>query len=60
MLKTRRRRSSSMVVCKYEHSVVFSSGTLGPVAFGLSFRDSCLVDLFFNLLFAIPPAYFST
>ncbi|KAH8984952.1 NCS cytosine-purine permease [Lactarius akahatsu] len=38
----------------------FSSGTLGPVAFGLGLRDSCLVILFFNLLFAIPPAYFST
>jgi len=37
----------------------FSSGTLGPVAFGLSLRDSCLVILFFNLLFAIFPAYFS-
>ena len=35
----------------------FSSGTLGPVAFGLSLRDSCLVILFFNLLFAIFPAY---
>ncbi|KAH9174775.1 NCS cytosine-purine permease [Lactarius sanguifluus] len=38
----------------------FSSGTLGPVAFKLGLRDSCLVILFFNLLFAIPPAYFST
>ncbi|KAI9458940.1 NCS cytosine-purine permease [Lactarius psammicola] len=38
----------------------FSSGTLGPVAFELGLRDSCLVVLFFNLLFAIPPAYFST
>ena len=35
----------------------FSSGTLGPVAFGLGLRDSCLVILFFNLLCAIPPAY---
>ena len=35
----------------------FSSGTLGPVAFGLGLRDSCLAILFFNLLSAIPPAY---
>jgi hypothetical protein len=35
----------------------FSAGTLGPVAFGLGLRDSCLVILFFNLLCAIPPAY---
>lgn len=38
----------------------FSTGTLGPVAFGLGLRDSCLVILFFNLIFAIFPAYFST
>ncbi|KAH9974795.1 cytosine-purine permease [Lactifluus volemus] len=38
----------------------FSTGTLGPVAFGLGLRDSCLTILFFNLLCAIPPAYFST
>ncbi|KAH9051850.1 hypothetical protein EDB87DRAFT_1661388, partial [Lactarius vividus] len=31
----------------------FSSGTLGPVAFGLGLRDSCLVILFFHLLFAL-------
>jgi purine-cytosine permease-like protein len=35
----------------------FASGTLGPVAFGLGLRDSCLVILFFNLLCAVPPAY---
>jgi purine-cytosine permease-like protein len=35
----------------------FSAGTLGPIAFGLSVRDSCLVILFFNLLCCIPPAY---
>lgn len=35
----------------------FSTGTLGPVAFGLGLRDSCLVILFFNLISAIPPAY---
>ncbi|KAF5363074.1 hypothetical protein D9758_012600 [Tetrapyrgos nigripes] len=38
----------------------FSAGTLGPVAFGLSTRDSCLVILLFNMLCCIPPAYFST
>ncbi|KAI0305268.1 NCS cytosine-purine permease [Multifurca ochricompacta] len=38
----------------------FSTGTLGPVAFGLGLRDSCLTILFFNLLCAIPPAYFTT
>ena len=35
----------------------FSTGTLGPVVFGLGLRDSCLVILFFNLICAIPPAY---
>ncbi|KAI0795398.1 cytosine-purine permease [Abortiporus biennis] len=38
----------------------FSAGTLGPVIFGLGLRDSCLVILFFNLLCAILPAYFTT
>ncbi|KAK0192388.1 permease for cytosine/purines, uracil, thiamine, allantoin-domain-containing protein [Armillaria mellea] len=38
----------------------FSAGTLGPVAFGLGVRDSCLVILFFNLLCALPPAYLTT
>ncbi|TFY67151.1 hypothetical protein EVG20_g4038 [Dentipellis fragilis] len=38
----------------------FSAGTLGPVTFGLSLRDSCLVILFFNLLCSIPPAYLAT
>ncbi|KAI0000618.1 purine-cytosine permease [Russula compacta] len=38
----------------------FSAGTLGPVAYGLGLRDSCLVILFFNLLCAVPPAYFTT
>ncbi|KAI0289622.1 cytosine-purine permease [Russula brevipes] len=38
----------------------FSCGTLGPVAFGLGLRDSCLIILFFNLLCAVPPAYFTT
>lgn len=35
----------------------FSAGTLGPVAFGLGLQDSCLVILFFNMFFAIFPAY---
>src|SRR6266849_178261 len=39
------------------HCHRFASGTLGPVAFGLGLRDSCLVILFFNLLCAVPPAY---
>ncbi|KAH9985669.1 permease for cytosine/purines, uracil, thiamine, allantoin-domain-containing protein [Russula compacta] len=38
----------------------FSAGTLGPVAYGLGLRDSCLVILFFNLLCTISPAYFAT
>jgi len=38
----------------------FSAGTLGPVIFGLSLRDSCLVILFFNLLCCILPAYLTT
>ncbi|KAE9406856.1 hypothetical protein BT96DRAFT_954685 [Gymnopus androsaceus JB14] len=38
----------------------FSAGTLGPVAYGLGIRESCLVILFFNLLCCLPPAYFST
>jgi hypothetical protein len=35
----------------------FSAGTLGPVAFGLSLRDSCLVIMLFTLLAAIAPSY---
>ncbi|THU97050.1 NCS cytosine-purine permease [Dendrothele bispora CBS 962.96] len=38
----------------------FSAGTLGPAAFGLSTRDSCLVILFFNMLCCLPPAYLAT
>ncbi|THU76056.1 NCS cytosine-purine permease [Dendrothele bispora CBS 962.96] len=38
----------------------FSTGSLGPTAFGLSTRDSCLVIIFFNLLCCLPPAYFVT
>ncbi|KAK2465080.1 hypothetical protein APHAL10511_002888 [Amanita phalloides] len=37
----------------------FSSGTLGPVVFGLGLRDSCLCILFFELLCCAPPAYFT-
>ncbi|OAX40581.1 hypothetical protein K503DRAFT_687249 [Rhizopogon vinicolor AM-OR11-026] len=37
----------------------FSAGTLGPIAFGLGLRDSCLVILFFNLLACALPAYLS-
>ena len=35
----------------------FSAGTLGPVAFGLGLRDSCLVIMFFTMLAAIGPSY---
>ncbi|KAF8991748.1 cytosine-purine permease [Cyathus striatus] len=38
----------------------FSAGTLGPVVYGLSVRDTCLTILFFNLLCCAPPAYLST
>ncbi|KAJ3782639.1 permease for cytosine/purines, uracil, thiamine, allantoin-domain-containing protein [Lentinula aff. detonsa] len=38
----------------------FSAGTLGPVAYGLGIRESCLVILFFNGLCCAPPAYFAT
>ncbi|KAI9568089.1 permease for cytosine/purines, uracil, thiamine, allantoin-domain-containing protein [Boletus coccyginus] len=38
----------------------FSTGTLGPVVFGLGLRDSCLVILFFNLIGNILPAYLNT
>ncbi|KAJ4490416.1 permease for cytosine/purines, uracil, thiamine, allantoin-domain-containing protein [Lentinula aciculospora] len=38
----------------------FSAGTLGPVAYGLGIRESCLVILFFNALCCAPPAYFAT
>lgn len=38
----------------------FSTGTLGPLVFGLSLRDTCLVILFFNLLACALPAYFNT
>ncbi|KAI9510189.1 permease for cytosine/purines, uracil, thiamine, allantoin-domain-containing protein [Russula earlei] len=38
----------------------FATGTLGPAVFGLGLRDSCLLILFFNLLYALPSAYFST
>ncbi|KAJ7037886.1 NCS cytosine-purine permease [Mycena alexandri] len=38
----------------------FSTGSLGPIAYGLSLRDSCLIILFFNLLCCLPPGYLST
>ncbi|CAK5274806.1 unnamed protein product [Mycena citricolor] len=38
----------------------FSTGSLGPIAYGLSLRDSCLVILFFNLLCCLPAGYLST
>ncbi|KAG1831036.1 permease for cytosine/purines, uracil, thiamine, allantoin-domain-containing protein [Suillus variegatus] len=38
----------------------FSTGTLGPIAFSLGLRDSCLVILFFNLLGCALPAYLNT
>lgn len=40
--------------------LTFSAGTLGPVAFGLGLRDTCLTILFFNLLCCAFPAYFCT
>ncbi|KAH7924911.1 hypothetical protein BV22DRAFT_1195556 [Leucogyrophana mollusca] len=38
----------------------FSTGVLGPVAFGLGLRDSCLVILFFNMIACALPAYLNT
>ncbi|KAG1811875.1 NCS cytosine-purine permease [Suillus subaureus] len=38
----------------------FSTGTLGPISFGLGLRDSCLVILFFNILACALPAYLNT
>ncbi|KAJ8587361.1 NCS cytosine-purine permease [Rhizopogon salebrosus TDB-379] len=38
----------------------FSAGTLGPIAFQLGLRDSCLVILFFNILACLLPAYLNT
>lgn len=35
-------------------------GMLGPLVYGLSLRDSCLVILFFCLLTTVGPAYLST
>ncbi|KAF8954889.1 purine-cytosine permease [Flammula alnicola] len=40
--------------------LAFSIGTLGPVVFELSVRDSCLVIIGFNLICTIFPAYFAT
>lgn len=36
------------------------TGMLGPLAFGLSLRDSSLIIIFFTLLTTIPPAYMGT
>ncbi|KAF8526203.1 NCS cytosine-purine permease [Hysterangium stoloniferum] len=38
----------------------FFTGLLGPLLYGLSTRDSCLVIFFINVLSTIPPAYFVT
>jgi len=38
----------------------FSTGSLGPLVYGLSTRDSCLVIFFINILSTIPPAYYTT
>ncbi|KIJ06400.1 hypothetical protein PAXINDRAFT_92066 [Paxillus involutus ATCC 200175] len=38
----------------------FSTGTLGPIVFGLGLRDSCLVILFFNIMACALPAYLNT
>ncbi|THH07047.1 hypothetical protein EW145_g3654 [Phellinidium pouzarii] len=37
-----------------------STGTTGPIVYGLSLRDSCLLILFFNVLCCTPPAYLAT
>lgn len=34
-----------------------STGTTGPIVYGLGLRDSCLLILFLNILCCIPPAY---
>lgn len=34
-----------------------STGTTGPIIYGLSLRDSCLLILFINIICCIPPAY---
>ncbi|ESK86250.1 cytosine-purine permease [Moniliophthora roreri MCA 2997] len=38
----------------------FSAGTLGPVAFELGVKESCLVIWLFTMLCSVPPAYFAT
>ncbi|KAK1229624.1 hypothetical protein PQX77_007317 [Marasmius sp. AFHP31] len=38
----------------------FSAGSLGPLAFDLGVRASCLVITFFTLLCSLPPAYLAT
>ncbi|KIJ50899.1 hypothetical protein M422DRAFT_59012 [Sphaerobolus stellatus SS14] len=47
--------SSQEVCCD-----MFSTGSLGPLMYGLNTRNSYLVILFMNLLCTIPPAYFTT
>lgn len=39
---------------------LLTAGTLGPVLFGLTFRDSTLTIIFFNLFSCAVPAYFAT
>lgn len=39
--------------------VAFSQGTAGPIIFGLGLRDSLLIILLANLIFAAVPAYMS-
>jgi len=37
----------------------FSTGTLGPLLFGLNFRDTALCIVLFNILSCSMPAYFA-
>ncbi|KAF7562922.1 hypothetical protein G7046_g1189 [Stylonectria norvegica] len=47
--------------CSFNSNILgITFGMLGPLAYGLSLRDSALVILFFCLLSTIPPAYLST
>ncbi|CAE6426691.1 unnamed protein product [Rhizoctonia solani] len=49
----------SLSTCTYE-SCSFSEGTVGVLVYGLTFRQAAGVIVGFNLLSALPPAYFST
>ncbi|KAK1229622.1 hypothetical protein PQX77_007315 [Marasmius sp. AFHP31] len=40
--------------------LTFSAGALGPLAFDLGVKTSCLVITFFTLLCSVPPAYLTT